>query len=350
MKNIAAIIMSMALASSAIAQQPQGSSADSQNYLSTSPPTAVIPIDPKRKLELDRASQSSDASEETAEQLRAAAGRVTALAPRLNEPVARIENQQIAGPAGPIPIRIYTPKGKGPFPVLVFFHGGGWVVGTLDGRDDVCQSLANRAGVLIVSVDYRLAPEHKFPAAAEDSYAASRWAAMHANDIGGDSRRVAVAGDSAGGNLAAATALYARDKGGPRLVLQVLVYPVTNYDFDTASYHENAVGYGLTRDRMIFYWGSYLASPRDGESPYASPLRAKDLHGLPPALILTAQYDPLRDDGEAYAARLHQAGIPVHVTRYLDMTHGFLASAATYPQANKAVQEIAMALRKAFAQ
>jgi acetyl esterase len=199
-----------------------------------------------------------------------------------------------------------------------------------------------------VSVDYRRAPECKYPAAVDDCYNALQWTVKNAATIGGDPRQVAVAGDSAGGNLAAAVAIRARDQGSPSVAMQVLIYPVTNCGFDTASYHENADGYGLTRDAMVFFWRSYLAHADQGEEPCVSPLRAANLAGLPPALIVTAQFDPLRDDGEAYAARLHRAGVPVRLTRYLDMNHGFLMCGAMFRSADGALHEIADALKEAF--
>jgi acetyl esterase len=197
-------------------------------------------------------------------------------------------------------------------------------------------------------VGYRRAPEHKFPAALEDFAAALRWLAAHAGELNGDGTRLAVAGDSAGGNLAAAVCLLARDRGGPPIASQVLIYPVTNHGFDTASYHQYATGYGLTRDVMIWFWDQYLSGPADGGSAFASPLRATDLSALPPALVITAAYDVLRDDGEAYAARLAQAGVPVHCTRYLRMNHGFITLAAVLADAGRALDEVAEALRAAF--
>ncbi len=265
------------------------------------------------------------------------------------EPVARVEDRVAATAAGPIPVRIYTPEAAGPLPMLVYFHGGGWVIGNLETVDAPCRALANRAGCLIVSVDYRLAPEHKFPAAAEDCYAATRWAAEHAAELGGDPARIAVGGDSAGGNLAAVVALMARERGGPRLAYQLLIYPVTNYDFSTPSYQENAEGYLLTKNAMVWFWDHYLRQPSDWEHPYASPLRAADLRGLPPAFVITAEYDPLRDEGEAYADRLRQAGVPTELRRYDGMIHGFFQMAGVFDQGKKVIADAAAALRAAFA-
>ena len=266
------------------------------------------------------------------------------------EAVHKVENRTIAGPAGELSIRIYTPEGHGPFPVLVFFHGGGWVVCSLDTHDGVCRSLTNKTPCVVVSVDYRLAPEHKFPAAAEDAYAATQWVTEHATSINGDPKRVAVGGDSAGGNLAAVVALMAKEKGGPRLVYQMLIYPATDYFIPgTPSIHENANGYFLTRDQMVWYWNHYANSEADAHNPYMAPLRAQDLHGLPPALVITAEYDPLRDEGELYAARLREAGVSVTATRYNGMIHGFFNLGGIMEQGNVAITEAAAALHAAFA-
>jgi acetyl esterase len=264
------------------------------------------------------------------------------------EPVANVVNRTIAEPGGEIPVRIYRPDGRPPFPVLVFFHGGGWVIGNLDTHDGTCRSLANAAGCMVVSVDYRLAPEHKFPAAADDAYAATRWIARNAGTIGGDAARIAVGGDSAGGNLAAVVALMARDHAEPGLCFQLLIYPVTDARMDTTSYRDNADGYLLTHAMMQWFWSHYLRSEADREHPYASPLRAQDLQGLPPALVITAEFDPLRDEGEAYAARLRAAGAPVQLTRYDGMIHGFFGMASLIDRANTALHEAAAALRVAF--
>ena len=265
------------------------------------------------------------------------------------EAVAKVENRTIPGPAGALPVRIYTPAGSGPFPVLVFFHGGGWVIGDLDTQDGACRALAKGAGCLVVSVGYRLAPEHKFPAAPEDTYAATRWVATNAASINADPARIAVGGDSAGGNLTAVTAQMARERGGPQLAFQLLIYPVTDGACDTASYRDNAEGYLLTKEMMLWFWNHYVRNPEERFSSMASPLRAQNLKGLPPALVQTAEFDPLRDEGEAYAARLKEAGIPVKLTRYDGMIHGFFGMASVIYQATTAIGEAADALRSAFA-
>src|SRR5215813_4499747 len=202
--------------------------------------------------------------------------------------VAKVEQRNIPGPGPAIPVRIYTPAGPGPFPILVWFHGGGWVVGDLDSADPTARHLSVGAGCVVVSVDYRLAPETKFPGPADDCYAATQWAARHAAQLHGDADRIAVGGDSAGGNLAAAVSLMARDRSGPALAFKLLVYPVTQRDYTTNSYQSYADGYLLSRASMQWYWDHYLRGPADASDPYAAPLAAQDLGGLPPALVITA--------------------------------------------------------------
>ena len=265
------------------------------------------------------------------------------------ESIVRIENRTVPGPAGQIPVRIYTPVGTAPFPVLVYFHGGGWVIGNLDTHDGICRSLANRVGCLVVSVDYRLAPEHRFPAAPEDCYAATRWLAEHAGSLGGDKGRIAVGGDSAGGNLAAVVALMARDRGGPKLAFQLLVYPATDTDFETRSYRENSEGYFLTRADMVWFWNHYAPRDEDRRNPYAAPLRAASLRGLPPALVITAEFDPLCDDGNAYAARLREDGVPVRLSQQDGLIHGFFQMGAVIDRGRASVDEGSRALKDAFA-
>jgi acetyl esterase len=234
--------------------------------------------------------------------------------------------------------------------MLVYFHGGGWVIGNLDTHDGVCRQLCNAAHCVVVSVDYRLAPEHPYPAAAEDAYAATRWVAANAAAIGGDPARIALGGDSAGGNLTAVVTLMARDRGGPPLVFQLLVYPATDAPTaDHPSYRENAEGYFLTRDMMLWFWNHYCGSTPDLTDAYRYPLRAKDLRRLPPAYVITAEFDPLRDEGEAYAARLREANVPVRLKRYAGMIHGFFGMGALLTQAREATKEAAEALRSAFA-
>jgi len=265
------------------------------------------------------------------------------------EPVARVEDRAIPGPAGALPIRVYTPEGApASAPGVVYFHGGGWVIGSLDTHDGFCRALANRARAVVASVDYRLAPEHRFPAAADDCYAAAHWIAEHGAEIGIDGGRLAVGGDSAGGNLAAVVAQMARDQGGPRLRSQVLIYPVTDSDFERPSYRENAEGYLLTRDAMRWFWDAYVPDPSERANPYAAPLRAEKLAELPPALVLTAEYDPLRDEGEAYGSRLRDAGVRVETTRYDGQIHGFAAMFEILDAGKRALEQIGAVLRRAL--
>ncbi len=263
--------------------------------------------------------------------------------------VAAVENRNIPGPDGDVPVRIYTPEGSGPFPILVWFHGGGWVIGDLDSADPSARNLCQGAGCVVVSVDYRLAPETKFPGPAEDCYAATVWAAANAGSIGGDAARIAVGGDSAGGNLAAAVSLMAADRNGPDIVHQLLVYPVTDRNYQTVSYVDNAEGYMLARDAMRWYWDAYLADSADATNPYAAPMQADSVAGQPSALVITAEYDPLRDEGEAYGRRLQEAGVEATVTRYDGMIHGFFGMVGVMDKSGQAVDQASAALRAAFA-
>jgi acetyl esterase len=263
-------------------------------------------------------------------------------------PVAAVADRTVPGPAGELPVRVYTPEGAAPFPIVVFFHGGGWVLGTLDTYDPLCRALAAATPAVVVSVGYRLAPEHPWPAAAEDAYAATLWASRNAAELGGAQHRLAVAGDSAGGNLAAVVALAARDRGGPAIAFQLLVYPALDAAGDTGSWREYAEGFHLTAAGMRWYWDHYLG-PADGTAPDASPLRAAFAGGLPPALVVGAEHDLLRDEGEAYAARLRGAGVDATATRAAGMVHGFLRWRAVTPAADTALREAAAALRSALA-
>ena len=263
--------------------------------------------------------------------------------------VAAVENLSIPGPDGAVPIRVYTPAGPGPFPILVWFHGGGWVLGDLESADPTARHLCHGANCVVLSVDYRLAPETKFPGPAEDCYAATVWAAQNAANLNADPSRIAVGGDSAGGNLAAAVSLMAADRRGPDLAHQLLVYPVTDRNYQTASYIDNAQGYMLARDAMQWYWDAYLADESDAANPYAAPMQAPSLAGQPPALIITAEYDPLRDEGEAYGSRLQAAGVATTITRYHGMIHGFFGMVGVMDQSRDAVNQAAAALQAAFA-
>lgn len=262
--------------------------------------------------------------------------------------VADQSDRTIPGPAGDIPIRVYTPEGTGPFPCLVYFHGGGWVIGDVEMTNAICRAMANRTGCVVVSVEYRLAPEHKYPVPLDDCYAATTWVAQNGADIGIDPSRLAVGGDSAGGNLAAAVSLRARDEDGPALAMQLLVYPVTDHSYDTGSYESNGKDYLLTTDMMKWFWDHYLNSDADGEQQYVSPLRATDLSNLPPATVFTAEFDPLRDEGEAYASLLDEAGVPVSHTRFDGQIHGFFTMLLVFDAASRAADLAAADLRNAF--
>ncbi|MEA2649735.1 MAG: acetyl esterase [Candidatus Binataceae bacterium] len=265
-------------------------------------------------------------------------------------PVGRVEDRMIPGPNGEIPIRIYTPDGTGPFGALVYFHGGGWVVGNIEMTDQPCRMITKAAGCVTVSADYRLAPEHKFPAGPEDCYAATKWVADNATALGCDPSRIAVGGTSAGANLAAAVALMARDRSAPNVAYQLLVYPATRRELDTPSHKQFATDgyYILSRADMEWFWGHYLASEADAANPYACPARAKSLAGLPPALVITAEFDPLRDEGESYAARLREEGVATVLKRYDGVTHGFFGMPSVVEKSRVAIAEASAALRAAI--
>ena len=266
------------------------------------------------------------------------------------EPVAHIEDRLIPGLAGEIPIRIYTPDGSAPFPVLVFFHGGGWVTGNIETHDPLCRSLANRAGCIVVSVDYRLAPEYKHPAAVEDAYAATVWVADNAAQFGGDPHRLIVCGDSAGGHLATVATFLAHENDGPKILHQLLIYPVTNTATqETKSYLKFAEGLNLTREGMIWFRNHYIGDEADAQHLYASPLLAQDLSGLPPATVITAEFDVLHDEGRAYAERLAAAGVPVSYRCYGGMLHGFVTNAGVMDRAYDCLDDMAATLRRVFA-
>lgn len=248
-----------------------------------------------------------------------------------------------------VPVRIYQPVGEGPFPVVMMFHGGGWVIGDLTTADGQSREVCRQTEAIVVSVDYRLAPEHPFPAAADDCYAATLWAAQSARRYGGDPSRLALAGDSAGGNLAAVVAQMIRDKGGPAVAFQLLVYPVTDgVNFNTPSYHENGQDYMLTAESMHWFWNHYAPNAEDRHNPYASPLLAGNLADLPAALVMTAEYDPLRDEGEAYADKLAEAGVEVEVVRCDGLIHGFFGQARTVQAAVAPMARACGALKAAL--
>lgn len=258
----------------------------------------------------------------------------------LNEalPVGSVEDRTITTDAADIPVRIYRPEGDGPFPIVMNFHGGGWVIGDLDTADAVCRSVCRAAKSIVISVDYRLAPEHPYPAAVEDAYAATCWAAEHAAELGG-SGRLAVMGESAGGNLAAVVAQKARDENGPQIDFQLLAYPVVDHDLNRISYSENGQGYLLETETMVWFWDAYCPDPSRRAEPAASPLLASSLADLPPALILTAEFDPLRDEGHAYADALATAGVAAEAICFEGLVHDFLATAELIPGSRAAFDQ-----------
>ncbi|WP_433341888.1 alpha/beta hydrolase [Micromonospora sp. CA-111912] len=261
------------------------------------------------------------------------------------EPVHEVRDGVVPGPAGDLPIRVHRPAGPGRLPTLVYFFGGGWTLGSVDTADGICRRLANAAGCQVVTVGYRLAPEHPFPAAVHDCHAAVRWLAGHADEFGVDPDRLAVGGDSAGGNLAAAVTLLARDAGGPALAAQLLVYPNTDQRRrDEPAGEQDPLLFN--RHSVAWYRGHYLPDPATAEDPLASPLLAEDLTGLPPALVVTAEYDPLRDEGERYASRLRDAGVPVELARYDGMIHGFFAMPGVFDAGRRAQDRAAAFLRE----
>jgi acetyl esterase len=271
------------------------------------------------------------------------------------EAVADVRDLEIPTDAGAVPVRVYRPgdEADAALPVVVFFHGGGWTIGSIDDYDPVARQIANRSRAIVVSVGYRLAPEHPFPAPLDDCWAATKWVAGHAAELGGDAARLALMGDSAGGNIAAVLAQRCAREGGPRPVLQVLVYPVVDCDLDTGSYRENGNGYLLDTDQMRWFFDCYARGGTSLEDPAISPLQAPDLHDgslrdLAPAFVITAEYDPLRDEGEAYAAALRAAGVDVQHSRYDGMIHAFFGLGAAFDAGNDAVDEAGAALRAAF--
>ena len=302
-----------------------------------------MPVDPNVKLMLDAMAAANmnpfedNILAKSAAELRAAlaANRV----PTPEGPIATFDDRSLTAADGAsIPVRVYWPATDGAVrAAIVYYHGGGWVIGGLDTHDNAARMLANATDAVVVFIDYRLAPEAQFPVPVEDSYAGLLWTVEHAAELTIDATRLAVAGDSAGGNLAAAVALMARDRQGPALRFQLLVYPCTDMDPSRwRSMHENKVGYFLTTDSMVWFYDQYVPSAADRTHPYASPIHAADLSGLPPAFVITAEFDPLRDEGEAYAAKLQQAGVPTEAQRFDGMIHGFFGMTAMFEQAREA--------------
>lgn len=274
--------------------------------------------------------------------------------------VAATTDLSIPGDGDGIPIRLYRPEGRSPYPVLVYLHGGGWVRGNLDTVDAGCCALANRSGCMVVSVDYRQAPEHPFPAAVKDTYATLEWITQYIDALGGDSDRVGIGGISSGGNLAAVASFMARSSDDITLEYQLLLNPVTDYSFDTESYRrfdrafwsevcpENAGGYPLSQEDMMWYWNHYLKDELDGQHPYASPLRMRDLSGVPEAMVVTCDLDPLRDEGKAYADRLEKAGVSVEYQNYEKVFHSFLSKFTELERADEAINDVAANVQSAL--
>jgi len=308
-----------------------------------------MPLDPQARVFLDQlaAMGAPPMTESTPEEARAAMAMMSALGGQ-PEQRAATEDRAVPGPGADIPVRIYRPGGGAPAPVVVYFHGGGFVIGNIETHDGVCHQLATRVPAVVVSVDYRLAPEHRFPAAVEDSMAATEWVSSHAAELGADPERLAVAGDSAGGNLAAVVALRARDSGGPPVAFQLLVYPATDLTRSLPSHQENGEGYLLTSELMGWFIAHYFGPGAELRHPDASPLFAETLSGLPPALVVTGEFDPLRDEGEEYAARLRRAGVEARASRYDGMIHGFFGLDAIFDASRKAMDEAVTALKDAL--
>ena len=312
-----------------------------------------MPLDPQCQAIVDAAAaRGSVFDARTPAEARALYSASTAAFAPQTPDLRDVADRTIPGPDGPVPVRVYTPQAAGALPILVYFHGGGWVFGDLETHDAMCRIVADAAECLVVAVDYRLAPEHKFPAGLKDCIAATRWCAAHGTEIGGDPARIAVGGDSAGGNLAAATAQAARNSdgggGGPKLAFQWLIYPAVDFTADNASLRDNADGYLLTRAAIDWTLAQYTAGPGEAQDPRASPALERDLAGLPPALVQTAEYDPLRDDGELYGERLREAGVPVKVSRYDGMIHGFYFMEGVLGQAKDLHEEVATEVRAAL--
>lgn len=311
-------------------------------------------LDPQAQALLERIAAAGRPTLDTLNAVRARQAYRESRIPLQPEPpdVASAEDRAIPGPHGPIGVRIYRPAGSNPtetLPVLVYFHGGGCAVGDLDTHDTVCRSLANATGCALVAVDYRMGPEHKFPRAVDDCFAATRWVAAHAKELRVDANRIAVGGDSAGGCLATVTALTARDGGGPKLVFQLLIYPTTTLQHNTPSTAAlGAEGYVLTFAIMKYFRAAYLNGPEDQTDWRASPLLARDHSRLPPALIITAGYDPIRDEGKAYAEKLKAAGVETEYRCFDGMIHGFITMGGVLDAAGQAIEVSAAALKRVF--
>ena len=310
-----------------------------------------MPLDPQVQAMVDMAPPMPALETMDVESLRASVRAASTAVPPLDVELGGIEDRQIPGPGGDLNVRVYHPVGSGPFPVLVYFHGGGWVTGDLDTQDAICRGLCHDAGCVVMSVDYRLAPENRFPAAADDAYAAVVWTGAHGGEIGGDTKRIAIGGDSAGAVLCGGLALRVRDEGGPDLLGQVLFYGSMVYELDapTPSMEQFKDGPWLRREDIAYFWGQYLADVDvDKHNPLANPVRARSHAGLPPAFIGTAECDPTRDAAEFYGEKLRAAGTAVETHRYPGMPHGFVSMASVLPTARQAVSDAGAWLRRIF--
>jgi len=305
-----------------------------------------MPLDPNVELFLQTVEQAGQPSlrEVGIQQARDGIVMMHALCAPAGE-LQRAEERTVPGPSGDVPVRVYSPASDAVLPVVVYFHGGGWTIGDVACYDTICRKLSVATGLAVVSVDYRLAPEHAFPAAVEDCYAVTKWIPEPGGELGVDGSRLAVAGDSAGGNLAAVTSIMARDRGGPTIAFQLLIYPVIDGTMSFPSYKENAEGYLLSADDMAWFYEQYVPADVDRKNWMLSPLYAPDLGNLPPALVITAEYDPLRDEGEAYADALQQAGVEARSSRYDGMVHGFVPIDGVIPTATQAIDEGAAAVK-----
>ncbi len=323
----------------AAAQTPPKANKEMQKVLDALKSLGGKPIETLTPEEARKQPTPADAVKKVMEQL----GKSTT-----PDPSVTVKDMNIPGPLGEIPVHIYTPSGAGPFPVMVYFHGGGFVIADTKTYDASPRALAKGANAIMVAVDYHRAPEHKFPAAPNDAYAAYTWVLQHAKEFNGDPSRVAVGGESAGGNLAAVVSMMARDKKATLPIHQLLVYPVTNNDMDNASYKTNAQSKPLNKAMMQWFF-KYYATPQDGTNPYAVPMKAETLKGLPPATVITDEIDPLRTEGKEYAERLKKDGVAVTHEDYKGVTHEFFGMGAVVPEAKKAEDFAAGELKKAFA-
>ena len=288
--------------------------------------------------------------ESTPEEVRASAGaKWKAEYLGTPDPVAKIEYRYISSPTAELPIKIYSPEGAGPFPGVVFFHGGGWVAGNIELNGVQHQQLAHDSRSVVVAVNYQKAPEHKFPIPFDDCYATLQWVFDHARELNINPNEIGVAGDSAGGNLAAAVSLKARDVNGPQIAFQILIYPAVDYKFDYPSMIDNATGYSLTTQGMKWYWDQYMSTDADLDNPYFRPMVEKNLAGLPPTFTLTAELDPLRDEGEIFAKRLQEAGVKSILKRYDSLIHGFALMQGFLPEARESIRDIAENIREFIA-